>query len=287
VTEQELNQSYEVCRRMHRRHDPTFYLAARRLPADVRPAVHALYGFVRGADELVDGPRRAPDPAARLRDLDRWEAELHRGLATGRSRHPVMAALVDAGRRHALPLGELDEYMTAMRVDCGPVRIDTAADLDRYMLGIAGPVGRIMAPLLGCPEDRREEIARLGLAFQLTNIVRDVREDRALDRVYLPREALERHGVDTADLDAARATAGLRALLAGEVARARRLFDESAPALDAVGPSVRLGMRFARALYLRVLDRVEAAGFDVLRRSAGVRPWDYAGAVLTTARRAA
>jgi phytoene synthase len=271
---------------MHRRHDPTFYLATRRLPADVRPAVDALYGFVRGADELVDGRRRGPDPEARLRALDDWEAELHRGLAAGTSRHPVMAALVDAGRRHDLPLQELGTYMGSMRVDCGPVRIATEAELDRYMEGIAGPVGRIMAPLLGCPDERREEIARLGLAFQLTNIVRDVRQDRALDRIYLPREALDRHGVSGGDLAAATASPGLRALLAGEVARARRLFDETAPALEAVRPGVRTGMRVARALYLRVLDRVEATGYDVLRRSAGIRPWDYAGVALAGARRA-
>jgi 15-cis-phytoene synthase len=273
VTEHELKASYEMCRRMHRRHDPTFYFAARRLPADVRPAVHALYGFVRGADELVDGRHRAPEPAARRRALDDWEAELRQGLAAGASRHPVMAALVDAGRRHDLPLDELGAYMGAMRLDCGAVRIGTRAELDRYMAGIAGPVGRIMAPLLGCPDERREEIARLGMAFQLTNIVRDVRRDRELDRVYLPREALERHG--------------LRATVAGEVDRARALFEETAPVLDAVRPGVRTGMRLARALYGRVLDRIEAAGFDVLRRSARVRPWDYAGVVWTGARRAA
>src|SRR5205823_12858067 len=91
-----LQSSYAACRRIHRRYDPTYYWATRRLPGDVRPAVHALYGFVRGADELVDGPRRPSDPAARLAALDAWEGELSSGLASGRSDHPVIAALVDA-----------------------------------------------------------------------------------------------------------------------------------------------------------------------------------------------
>src|SRR6266511_224182 len=100
-----LSTSYDACRRMHRRHDPTYYWATRRLPPDKRPATHALYGYVRTADEIVDGPGRTLDPAARLAALDAWEAELER------PEHPIARALVDAGARHGLPLGELHTYM--------------------------------------------------------------------------------------------------------------------------------------------------------------------------------
>src|ERR687884_2371469 len=95
-----VRQGYETCRRMQRRHDPTYYWAPRRLPAEVRPATHALYGYVRTADQIVDGPRRPATPAARRAALDAWEAELEAGLAAGRSPQPVVGALVDAGRRH-------------------------------------------------------------------------------------------------------------------------------------------------------------------------------------------
>src|SRR3954454_3761919 len=114
--------AYETCRRLHRRHDPTYYWATRRLPPAVRPATHALYGYVRTADEIVDGPRRPPTAAARRAALDAWEHELQRGLAGADSR-PVVGALVDAGERHDLPLGELETYMQSMRVDCGTVRV--------------------------------------------------------------------------------------------------------------------------------------------------------------------
>src|ERR671922_424648 len=147
----ELARSYDLCRRIQRRHDPTYYWATRRLPGDVRPAVHALYGFLRGADELVDGPRRPRDPAARRAALDAWEGQLADGLARGRSDHPVIAALVDAGIRYDLPLDELRVYMRSMRVDCGRVRIASANDLDLSMAGPAGSVGRIMAPFVGAP----------------------------------------------------------------------------------------------------------------------------------------
>src|SRR4051812_20545011 len=124
---------------MHRRHDPTYYWATKRLPKPLRPATHALYGYVRTADQIVDGPRRAGDPAARRAALDAWEAELDA------PRHPVAVALADAAGRHALPLGELHQYMASMRMDCGPVRLESWEAVDAYADGSAGTVGPIIA----------------------------------------------------------------------------------------------------------------------------------------------
>src|SRR5215213_5149056 len=276
----DLDRSYETCRRMHRRHDPTYYWATRRLPAEIRPATHALYGYVRTADEIVDGPGRPASAAARRAALDAWERELERGRAAGRSPHPVVGALVDAGLRHKLPLGELGIYMRSMRIDCAPVRIETWPELEAYMDGSAGSVGRIMAPLLGVPEHHQAGFGRLGRAFQLANFIRDVREDTALDRVYLPAEDRARFGVEEDDLRRERATPELRALLAVEVGRARGMFAEAEPAITAAPGSVRSGIRFAVAVYLRVLDRVERIEFDVLGRRAGVRPWQLPGAAV-------
>ena len=264
---------------MLRRHDPTFYLAVLRLPADVRPAVHALYGFVRGADEIVDGAGRSVEPAARLAALDAWERTLERGLEGGTSDHPVIAALVHAGLRLELPLDELRGYMRSMRVDCGPVRIATRAELDRYMHGSAASVGHVMAAILGARQEA-ETFGRLGVAFQLTNFVRDVRVDYELDRIYLPAEELERFGVDAAALGLRSATPQLRALLSVEVGRARALFGETASAVAAALPAARRGMRFARAAYLSVLDRVEAVDHDVLAHSIRPGAWGLARALL-------
>src|SRR4051794_5875948 len=152
--------AYEECRRLQLRHDPTYYWATRRLPQDVRPATHALYGYVRTADEIVDGPHRPPTAAARRAALDAWEEELARGRAGGES-HPVVGALVDAGARHDLPLDELRMYMRSMRTDCGPVRIASEEELDAYMDGSAGSVGRIMAALLDVPKRCHADFGRL------------------------------------------------------------------------------------------------------------------------------
>ncbi len=280
-----LDRSYEACRRMHRRHDPTYYWATRRLPAEIRPATHALYGYVRTADEIVDGPRRPASAEARRAALDAWERELEHGRAAGRSPHPVVGALVDAGRRHGLPLDELHIYMTSMRIDCAPVRIETWPELEAYMDGSAGSVGRIMAPLLGVPAAHHAGYGRLGQAFQLANFIRDVREDTTLDRVYLPAEDRVRFGVGEDALARGSASPELRALLALEVRRARGLFAESEPAIAAAPASVRTGVRFAVAVYQRVLDRVERIDFDVLGRRTGVRPWQLPGAALGALRR--
>ena len=272
-----LVEGYETGRRMLRRHDPTYYLATRRLPRELRPATHALYGFVRTADEIVDGPNRAATPDARRAALDAWEAELRSGPD---SRVPVVRALADAATRHRLPLGELAIYMRSMRIDCAPVRIETWPELEAYMDGSAGSVGRIMAPLLGVPERHHAGMGRLGHAFQLTNFIRDVREDTALDRVYLPAEDRARFGVGEEDLRRRSTSPELKALLALEVRRARSMFAEAEPALAAAPGSVRSGMRLAVAVYQRVLDRVERIDFDVLGRATGVRPWQLPGAVI-------
>jgi 15-cis-phytoene synthase len=270
----ELAEGYETGRRMLRRHDPTYYLATRRLPRELRPATHALYGFVRTADQIVDGPNRAPTPDARRAALDAWEAELHAGANSGA---PVVRALADAAGRHRLPLGELATYMRSMRIDCAPVRISSWEELVAYMDGSAGSVGRIMASLLDVPAP---DFGRLGHAFQLANFIRDVGEDHRLDRVYLPASDRARFGVAESDLSASRAGPELRALPAHEVARARELFASAAPAVASAPRSIRPGVRIAIALYMRMLDRVESAGFDVLRRPRGVRVRDLPGAVV-------
>jgi phytoene synthase len=272
VSEPRLEESYRTCRRLQRRHDPTYYWATRCLPREIQPAVHALYGFVRGADEIVDGPRRPPAGSPRHEALDAWQAELELGLAAGRSDHPVIAALVDAGPRHGLPLHLLGRYMDSMRVDCDePVRITSRAQLDDYMEGSAATVGRVMAPLLGSPEP--EAVARLGVAFQLTNFIRDVPVDWDLDRVYLP-------GLPEHDLRAGAASESVRERIAQEVARARGLFADTAGVARALRPGMARGVRMAREVYAHVLDRVEGNGYDVLGARARLRPWEAARAAI-------
>jgi phytoene synthase len=272
-----LDHSYETCRRLQRRHDPTYYWATRRLPADIRPATHALYGYVRTADEIVDGPDRPASAEARLAALDAWERELEHGRAAGRSTHPIVGALVDAGLRHGLPLDELRTYMRSMRIDCAPVRIETWPELEAYMDGSAGSVGRIMAPLLGVPARHHAGFGRLGQAFQLTNFIRDVAEDLERGRIYLPTADMSDFGVTAEELVAAarnqRATSKIRDLVAFEVERAENHYTRAAPGIDMLDAGSRGCIRTAYTLYREILTEVRRADFDVLRgRIAVPRP---------------
>ena len=147
------------------------------------------------------------------------------------------------------------------------------------MQGSAGAVGGILAVLLDAPTARHDAFVRLALAFQLTNFIRDVREDWELDRVYLPAEDLERHGVSVDEIARREPTAGFRRLVEVEVGRARELFRQGAGAADVVAPPVRRGMRLARSVYMGVLDRTERLDFDVLRSRTSLPPWELAGAL--------
>ena len=178
--------------------------------------------------------------------------------------------------------------MRSMRIDCAPVRIATWEELEAYMDGSAGSVGRIMAPLLGVPARHHAGFGRLGLAFQLTNFIRDVREDRALDRVYLPgrgpRALRRRRGATS---PRARAAPELRALLAHEVApRARAVRERRAPRV-AAAPALRAARRAARrrASTGACSTASRRVGFDVLGRRAGVPAWQLPGAALGALRR--
>lgn len=268
MNEQQVADSYRRCRNMQRRHDPTYYAATSCLPRAKRPAVHALYGFVRGADEIADA---RDDPQRRRAALDAWQTALDDGLARGGSAHPVIAALVDAGPRHRLPLHLMPRYMDSMRADCEePVRISSQAQLELYMEGTA-TVGLLMAPLLGAPQGAEAGLARLGVAFQLTNLIRDVPEDWGMGRIYLP-------GLNEVDLERRAATHRLREHVAVQVARARELFRDADALARMLPAPVRPGVRVAVAVYTRVLDRVERLEYDVVTRSAALRPWEAAGA---------
>ncbi|MBJ7343233.1 MAG: squalene/phytoene synthase family protein [Solirubrobacteraceae bacterium] len=263
-----VNDSYRICRRMQLRHDPTYFAATACLPVERRPALYALYGYVRGADEIADntglnGQRRAA--------LDAWQRELEEGLKRGYSTHPVIGALVDAGPRYGMPLELLPEYMESMRADCDEhVRMRSQEQLDHYMQGTA-TVGPVAAPLLDAPDSAIVLLKLLGVAFQLTNFIRDVPVDWQMGRIYLP-------GLEERDLNDRTASAALRNHVAQQVVRARVLFAESEGLAQLLPAAVRPGIKVARAVYLKVLDRVEENGYDVVTRSSRLRPWEAVGA---------
>lgn len=257
--------AYRYSRRLNARHGKTFYLATGLLPAAARPHVHALYGFARYADDLVDRPGDQP-PAGRLAAL---ATDLAAGLAGGRPAHPVVRAVLHTVTEYGIERRYLTDFLAAMAADLTVSRYPTFAELRGYMWGSASVIGLQLLPILGVTGDleRAEQAAAdLGIAFQLTNFLRDVGEDYRRGRIYLPQQSLAEHGVTESMFAARLVTPELRELLAAEVARARTFYRRAEPGIALLAPTARDCVRTAYLLYGGILDQIERADYQVLSR---------------------
>ncbi|MBO0868716.1 MAG: phytoene/squalene synthase family protein [Micromonosporaceae bacterium] len=264
---QRLAASYECCRRLHRAHGRTYYLATRLLPRSKRRHVHALYGFTRYTDEIVDrlDGGTAAQRASRLHDwADRFAAALDGAPVPD----PVLPAVLHTIEVFDLDRADFAVFLRSMEMDLTVSRYDTYDDLLEYMAGSAAAIGTMMLPILGArdPALAQEPARELGRAFQLTNFIRDVGEDLQRGRIYLPLKDLADFGVPPADLCAGVTTGPIRALIAFEVDRARAHYARAAHGIPMLAPSSQACIRTAYRLYGGILDEVERAGYDVLGR---------------------
>jgi phytoene synthase len=273
----ELRQAYAHCKRLNARHGKTYFLATRLLPVERRPAVHALYGFARWADDIVDALDDTTATEARSARLALLQRDLTTVLGNGDSSEPVVVALADTARRYAIEHRHFADFMTAMRADLDITDYATYADLRAYTYGSAEVIGLQMLPVLGTVVPREEAApyaAALGVAFQLTNFLRDVGEDLDRDRVYLPADLLAAHGVDRQLLrwgrDTGRPDRRITAALREFEALTRALYREAAPGIAMLDPVARPCIRTAFVLYGAILDAVAQDGYRSLRRRAVV-----------------
>ena len=254
-----LEQSYARCRRLNRRHGTTYYWSTMLLPAVKRHHVHALYAFCRYADDIVDDRLENRDRAGALGAFgDRFAIDLERG----RSDDPVLKAVVHTVRAFHLRRELFDRFLRSMEMDLVVTRYETYEDLQSYMDGSACVIGEMMLPILE-PRDLTAAVGparALGEAFQLTNFLRDIDEDLARGRQYIPQEDLRRFGVDLA---ARRPTPELVALMQFEIARCRRLYRAAEPGIALLPGRAARCVAAAHDLYGRILDRIEAQGHDV------------------------
>ncbi|HEU5241329.1 MAG TPA: isopentenyl-diphosphate Delta-isomerase, partial [Ornithinibacter sp.] len=249
-----------------RAHGTTYWWGARLLPEESRRHVHALYALARLADDIVDlaGPDPGPGTAAALDAFERtfWEA-----VETGGSSDPVMAAVATTVRDRGIPEDCFTRFFAAMRTDLTRRTYDTWGDLLGYMDGSAAVIGEMMLPVLRPGSDAVGPARALGLAFQLTNILRDVGEDLDRGRVYLPQEDVRRFG---ADPHARVVTPEWRALMAFEIERNRRLYREADDGIPTLPGASRRCVATARVLYARILEHIERADYDVFSARARV-----------------
>lgn len=270
VTEPHLREAYARCRRLHARHGRTYFLATRLLRPAQRPAIHALYGFARHVDDIVDNPEPGwteRDVAARL---DSIATALAAGLARGTSDDPLLATVVDTTVRFGVDSRLFEPFLDSMRMDLTVTDYPTRAALEKYVHGSAEVIGLQVLPVLGTVGDRAEarpHAAALGAAFQLTNFLRDVAEDLDRGRVYLPADELAAHGVDTDLLrwcaHHGRVEPRVKAALADQVARTREVYRTAEPGIGMLHPASRPCVATAYTLYSRILDRIEERDYDV------------------------
>lgn len=270
IVDPKLRASYRACRGVNATHGRTFYLATLLLPPAKRPPVHALYGFARRADEIVDAIDPSLDVAERDRQLTDWTNLLVRGAGDD----PVMPAVHDAIVRNNIPLGLFDDFLASMRMDLTTSEYATWDELLGYMHGSAAAIGAQLVPVLGTVPGAEAEAVpyarTLGNAFQLTNFIRDVGEDLTRGRIYLPKEDMTAFGVTSDDLAARKTNADIKALLAFEISRAHELYRSAMPGIDLLDPASRDCVRTAFMLYRGILDAVERSGYQVLDRRASV-----------------
>ncbi|MBY8878242.1 phytoene/squalene synthase family protein [Actinacidiphila acidipaludis] len=280
ISDPRLRAAYDQCRRLNARHGRTYFLATRLLPPQRRPAVHALYGFARWADDIVDaidetGADRVAVRQRRAVALDRLGDDLAGGLAGADGAEPVVVALADTSRRYGIDHRYFADFLASMRSDLTVGRYATYADLRAYMHGSAAVIGLEMLPVLGTVVPSAEAApyaAELGVAFQLTNFLRDVGEDLDRGRVYVPGDLLDAHGVDHALLRHCRSTRGsdprVTSALREFEALTRAAYRRAAPGLPMLDPVARPCIRTAFVLYQGILDAVAAEGWPLHRRAA-------------------
>lgn len=267
----------------------TYYLASRLLPADARRAVFALYGFARMVDDVVDGDRPPADAAAMLDAIDDGLAAALSGARPARTAPPItplsadqqnlLAALADTTAAFGIDPDTYAAFLHSMRMDVPGTpefrsRYADFTELGEYMYGSAAVIGLQMLPVLGAPPTAGAGAALLGEAFQLTNFLRDVAEDLARDRIYLPADQLSAFGVDEAvlrtDAAARQTSAPLRRALAHLMAINRDQYRRAAGAVAALPPRTRPAIAAAASSYAAILDEIEASGYDVMARRAVV-----------------
>jgi phytoene synthase len=272
-TRSQLNMAYSVCRSIARESAKNFYYGFVVFPPKKRNALAAVYAFMRRCDDIADDNSLSQED--RQNKLTDWLDKVHRAFAGQPTDGPVLLALTDAQRSYQIPVGLLDQlaYGTAADLeqgqqDAGPqlvARYKTFEDLRQYCYGVASVVGLVCIKIFGYRDPAAESLAeRCGLAFQLTNIVRDIKEDAAMGRVYLPEEDLLHFGLQASDLGTPE-IARIRPLLAMESDRARECYSAGEELIPLVSEDSQPGLWVLITIYRKLLEKIAAKDYDVFR----------------------
>jgi phytoene synthase len=269
-----LQESYAECKRLNALHGKTYYLATLLLPAAKRPPVHALYGFARYADEIVDDLASTLTPTEKAKELRGWGDSVLADLRRGNSEDLIGRALVDTVTKYQIPIEYFEAFMVSMEMDLTVTRYQSYDDLMSYVYGSAVVIGLEMLPILGYSDPRAIEAATaLGTAFQLANFIRDIDEDIERGRIYMPLDDLAMFGVTEAMLLQRRLTPEIIEAIKYQIARVRELQAVADTGIKYLDPISRPCIRAASELYCGIVDEIEANGYDVFTKRATTSTW--------------
>ena len=274
ITDPDLRASYLECKRLNSLHGKTYYLATLLLPKAKRPHVHALYGFARYADEIVDDLSSTLTIEEKAKVLKVWGEKVLEDIRLGRSDDHVGRALVDTVQRFNIPIEHFEAFLHSMTMDLSVTEYQTYDDLMEYVFGSAAVIGLQMVPILGASDLKAYEAAqKLGIAFQLANFIRDVSEDLDRGRIYLPLDDLKTAGVSKEMLAAKKLTPEIKQALQYQIERVRRLQREAAEGITLLDPVSQPCINAASELYCGIVDEVEKINYEIFTHRAKTSTW--------------
>ena len=273
ITDPDLRASYLECKRLNSLHGKTYYLATLLLPPAKRPFVHALYGFARYADEIVDDLASILTEEEKANSLKKWGDGVLADIRSGKSKDHVGSALVDTVKRFNIPIAHIEAFLNSMKMDLTITEYHSYEDLCEYVYGSAAVIGLQMVAVLGTNSDtdvKEANIAaeKLGIAFQLANFIRDVGEDLDRGRIYLPITELQAHGVTREMLENRIVTPQIKSALKEQIRRVRILKEESATGIKLLSADSRSCIEAASELYCGIVDEVEKIDYEIFTKRA-------------------
>lgn len=273
ITDPRLRASYQRCKNLNSKHGKTYYLATLLLPKEKRPYVHALYGFARYADEIVDDLASQLSEHEKEEKLNNWGDLVLADLKSGSSEDPIAAALVDTATKFSIPISYFEAFLHSMKMDLTVTEYHSYQDLYEYVYGSAAVIGLQMVSILGTESAAEFESAKiaaekLGVAFQLANFIRDVGEDLERGRVYLPITELQSHGVTRQMLENRVVTPQIKNALKEQITRVRQLQLESTPGITLLSAKSRECIKAASELYCGIVDEVEKIDYEIFTKRA-------------------
>ena len=264
-----LHAAYRKCAVITREHSKSFHLASGLLPEEKRCAVRALYAFCRTVDDIVDRPTAAERDAS----LDYWRRQVQ-AVSNADQEDPVGAAWGDTVLRYHIPRHYALQLIDGVARDMAQTRYSTFDDLSTYCYGVASTVGLMSMHIVGFESNEAVPYAiKLGVALQMTNILRDVGEDYCNGRIYLPRDEMDAFGISESDLASGIVTDKWRELMRFQIARTRDLYAQAWPGIRLLEREGRLAIAAAGSLYRGILDEIERNDYDVFSRRASVSAW--------------